>query len=256
METVLAFLEEQARRHRSEEQAARTWRKDVARKEAEAFEAQAETVRKMIAAQPVPAHTVSRNYTGRDPVRETAAAIQGLLDRAKKTDQTLCDPHDDGSGRDAIPPEGQDWSDLYTDVVATCENVLPRLATASALQGALQWLLDDMNDADETHGETGEIFDSVEEAAAALVEAGGFLSWYTPDQAAAYRAKQRAEAEEEEPPVDPEIQKRAEAKGWFVQQAEDGRWYYKWFHGDPDAEGEYDTEAEAWEAAAQDDSNK
>ena len=92
---------------------------------------------------------------------------------------------------DSRPPDGDDWNTLHEDVVATCEDVLPRLATASALQGALQWLLDDMNDAGETHGETGEIFDSVEEAAAALVEAGGFLSWYSKEQAAAYRAKQQ-----------------------------------------------------------------
>jgi hypothetical protein len=54
--------------------------------------------------------------------------------------------------------------------------------------------------------------------------------------------------------VDGKVQEIARRKGWFVQEAEDGGWYYKWFHGDPDEEGDYDTEAEAWEAASKDNS--
>jgi hypothetical protein len=54
--------------------------------------------------------------------------------------------------------------------------------------------------------------------------------------------------------VDSKVEELARRKGWFVQEAEDGRWYYKWFHGDPDEEGDYDTEAEAWEAASKDNS--
>ena len=57
---------------------------------------------------------------------------------------------------------------------------------AGCLISALQWLLDDMSDADETHSPTGIIFASVECAAAALVNAGGSLPWYTPEQAKAY----------------------------------------------------------------------
>lgn len=66
-------------------------------------------------------------------------------------------------------------------------------------QGGLQWLLDDMHDAGETHVPAdlsrapdfhGVIFDSVEHAAAALIDIGGVgVGWYTPEQAAAYREK-------------------------------------------------------------------
>lgn len=54
---------------------------------------------------------------------------------------------------------------------------------------ALQWLLDDLHTAGETHGVDGRIFDSVENAAAALVEAGGHLSWYSLEDARAYRQR-------------------------------------------------------------------
>lgn len=53
------------------------------------------------------------------------------------------------------------------------------------LKVALQWLLDDMHDAGETHGTDNMIYDSVANAAAALILAGGNLSWYTMPQALA-----------------------------------------------------------------------
>jgi hypothetical protein len=61
---------------------------------------------------------------------------------------------------------------------------------ASPLLSALQWLLDDLHDADETHSDGGVIYDSVEHAAAALVEAGGSLNWYSLDDAKAYRRRE------------------------------------------------------------------
>lgn len=68
------------------------------------------------------------------------------------------------------------------------------------LARALQWLLDEMHDADETHHPSVDpnapdapIYDSVENAAAALIENHGSLYWYSAERAAAFRAKQRAE---------------------------------------------------------------
>lgn len=59
------------------------------------------------------------------------------------------------------------------------------------LVAALQWLLDDMHTAGETHDNVrGDIFDSVEEAAATLVEAGGNLNWYSTADAQAYRRRE------------------------------------------------------------------
>lgn len=64
-------------------------------------------------------------------------------------------------------------------------------AGALAMKAALQWLLDDMHDAGETHNNQtcafgtvapGAIFDSVECAAKALVAVGGKLAWYPPKQ--------------------------------------------------------------------------
>lgn len=70
------------------------------------------------------------------------------------------------------------------------------------MKSALQWLLDDMHDAGETHNAQGDIFDSVEDAAAALVEAGGNLNWYTAENAEAYRARSAAQNEEPEATAD------------------------------------------------------
>lgn len=67
---------------------------------------------------------------------------------------------------------------------------LPAPNPSDGLRDALQWLLDDLHDADQTHGEDGEIFDSVEDSAAALIEAGGALNWYSAEDARAYRARQ------------------------------------------------------------------
>ncbi|WP_238121995.1 MULTISPECIES: hypothetical protein [unclassified Xanthobacter] len=62
------------------------------------------------------------------------------------------------------------------------------------LQAAMQWLLDSMHDAGETHDpQTRAIYDSVEDAAAALVEAGGHLNWYSPADARGYRLREAAE---------------------------------------------------------------
>lgn len=43
----------------------------------------------------------------------------------------------------------------------------------SRLRSALQWMLDDLDDAGETRSETGEVYDSVQNAADALAAAGG-----------------------------------------------------------------------------------
>lgn len=59
-------------------------------------------------------------------------------------------------------------------------------AQAPAMKSALQWLLDDMFAAGETHSPSGEMFDTVEAAAAALVNAGGSLPWYSSELAKAY----------------------------------------------------------------------
>lgn len=69
-------------------------------------------------------------------------------------------------------------------------------APTSPLRDALQWLLDDLNDAGETHADDGSIFDSVE-AAAALVEAGGALNWYSREDAEAFRWAARRKGQED-----------------------------------------------------------
>ncbi|WP_127088361.1 hypothetical protein [Aquabacter cavernae] len=51
---------------------------------------------------------------------------------------------------------------------------------------AMQWLLDTLNDAGESHDEKGQIYDSVEYAAASLVSLSGNLNWYGQDDAYAY----------------------------------------------------------------------
>lgn len=65
------------------------------------------------------------------------------------------------------------------------------------LHAAMQWLLDCLHDAGETHGDDGTIHDCVEHAAAALVEAGGHLNWYSAADARAYRLREAAEAQAE-----------------------------------------------------------
>lgn len=74
----------------------------------------------------------------------------------------------------------------------TVAEVAPARAAECAvrLEHALQWLLDSLHDAGETHDEDGSIFDAVEDAAAALVEAGGHLNWYSVEDAEAYRARE------------------------------------------------------------------
>lgn len=52
--------------------------------------------------------------------------------------------------------------------------------TNQNLVTAMQWLLNDLHDQGDTHDESGTLYESVENAAAALVAAGGNLSWYTP----------------------------------------------------------------------------
>lgn len=71
------------------------------------------------------------------------------------------------------------------------------------LKSALQWLLDDMHDAGETHDEGSTLYDSVEHAAAALVEAGGTLNWYTAEDARNYRVS--CEAEDGAAPVEHDV---------------------------------------------------
>ena len=64
---------------------------------------------------------------------------------------------------------------------------------ALSMRAALQWLLDDMDDAGETRSETGEMFDSVEYAVVSLIEAGGSFDGYTIEDAIAYRKREAAE---------------------------------------------------------------
>jgi hypothetical protein len=66
------------------------------------------------------------------------------------------------------------------EVPAPDEPPPPMAHYALQMRNALQWLLDDMRDAGETHSADGVIFDSVENAARSLVAAGGFLRWYPP----------------------------------------------------------------------------
>lgn len=75
------------------------------------------------------------------------------------------------------------------DAVLTDTRSAPTAGSTQAdLIAALQWLLDDMDDAGETH-DSGVLFDSVENAAAHLVAAGGSLAWYSHERAKAYLAK-------------------------------------------------------------------
>lgn len=65
------------------------------------------------------------------------------------------------------------------------ERTSPMIGTipdATDLQSAMQWLLDDMHDAGETHFSETVPFDSVENAARALINAGGVLNWYNPTE--------------------------------------------------------------------------
>jgi len=64
---------------------------------------------------------------------------------------------------------------------------------APAMRAALQWLLDDMDDAGETRSKTGKLFDSVEYAVVALTEAGGSFHGYTVEDAIAYRKREAAD---------------------------------------------------------------
>lgn len=67
------------------------------------------------------------------------------------------------------------------------------LTAAPAMVSAIQWLLTEMRDAGETHGPGGDIYGCVEEAAATVAEAGGALSWFSVEDAVAYRAREAAE---------------------------------------------------------------
>lgn len=90
--------------------------------------------------------------------------------------------------RRLIGTESPEGRRQMRDIVARVER-----DTSDMLAG-LQWLLDDMNDARETHDENGDVFDSVEDAAAALIHAGGNLNWYSAEDAERYRMKCKAEA--------------------------------------------------------------
>lgn len=74
-------------------------------------------------------------------------------------------------------------ADAYRAVTA-----VNQLQEALQLKSALQWLLDEMWTAGETHDPaTEQIYDCVEDAAAALVEAGGRLEWYSLEDLLRYR---------------------------------------------------------------------
>lgn len=45
--------------------------------------------------------------------------LRTLLDRILERDAEMSDPHKDASGRDAIPPDGDDYNVLYNDIVET-----------------------------------------------------------------------------------------------------------------------------------------
>lgn len=73
-------------------------------------------------------------------------------------------------------------------------NPFPYPSIEPDMVAALQWLLDDMHDAGETHEASGNIFDSVGNAASALIHAGGKLGWFSAEDAKHYRLKCKAES--------------------------------------------------------------
>ncbi len=94
-------------------------------------------------------------------------------------------------GEDPRPPTGDDWNELSAQVRGQERIVYPDAPDA---RGALQWLIDDMHDAGETRNTIGRkgdvieyaIHDSVVCAARALVNLGGSLDWFTPEESARY----------------------------------------------------------------------
>jgi hypothetical protein len=82
----------------------------------------------------------------------------------------------------------------------------------------------------------------VETAAEALAEAGEADRFALVEHVAPYDPMEAARIAIAEPV--------GRANGWFVTEAQDGLWYVAAHHGDPDAEGEFETEADAWEYAA------
>jgi len=111
----------------------------------------------------------------------------------RKHDDPLSGVHgkwlvEDRYGRTVAGPyENQRYAEREADKLALAE-------AAPAMRAALQWLLEDMDCAGETHSATGEMFDSVEYAVVALIEARGSFDGYTVDDAIAYREREAAEA--------------------------------------------------------------
>jgi len=80
----------------------------------------------------------------------------------------------DAQGREEI--HVRHWAMIPDTWLGTPEEKAERaklLSLVLEMRGALQWLLDDMTDAGEAFGPTGEPFDSVAEARKVLVKAGG-----------------------------------------------------------------------------------
>lgn len=52
------------------------------------------------------------------------AELNALRDRITAHDADMNDPHHDGTGTDAMPPDGDDYNDLFSDVTGTLDAIL------------------------------------------------------------------------------------------------------------------------------------
>ncbi len=118
------------------------------------------------------------------------AALSASGDGRQDNDEAGIDhgfEHDTGDSLDALDQIihgarkllGQPHDDrAHVFVDTNAAPVTGTIPDAVDLKSAMQWLLDDMHDAGETHNENDTPFDSVESAARALLNAGGVLNWY------------------------------------------------------------------------------
>jgi len=118
-----------------------------------------------------------------DAAREMASAIAVLERAATELDAIrafACAQRDRMNAEpNPVPPTGDDWNELFSEIGE--HNTRLAFPDAPDARSALQWLLDDMADAGETHNDDGRIYDSVVCAARTLVNLGGMVPWFDRD---------------------------------------------------------------------------